>query len=532
MVTLKSVTRKALFFSIAIAVILCILQPLLAAQIDDGLFNGVAQKFSRPPVPSAQTCQTRVNDTPEKLVECVQASELWKLLAHFQQIADENRGSDGHGYRDTGTPGYKASVQYVAGLVQKAGYNVTVQSYPYRATKVVGVPQFSTADENYVLMRDWVVARLSGGGTVSAPIQPARGSADGCLRNDFAGFKPGNIALLQRGTCSFDVQVANAVAVGASAVIIYNTRDGGQDQLGEFTDPGNHFSVFPARLTRQASIPVIGVVSYSVGSELLQRYASGNAPRVQIDIRTQATSGTDYNLIAESPYGDPSHTVVIEGHLDSIFGAGMLDNASGSTTILAIALKMAKTPTKNRLRYIWFGGEELGLLGSAYYTQHLSSDERKIIAFDLDADVTATPNFDIYVADPATACNVFEFPSNVVPQSKFATELWTAYFHSLGVVSQSAPFGNCGTDSNSFALIGIPDTGILTMQDCCKSQSEVNIWGGYLGNYEGNVPGFDGGCCDQPNRWCDNLDNNDPAVLVGVSKATAWVTFKLANHSF
>jgi Zn-dependent M28 family amino/carboxypeptidase len=532
-VTLKTnVTVKSLGFSITCAVILCVLQPVLAAQIGDGLVSGVAQKVIRHAAPSAQSCQTRANDTPEKLLECTQSSQLWQLLAQFQQIANQNPGSDGHGNRDTGTPGYKASVEYVAGLVQKAGYKVTVQSYQYQATEVVGVPEFSTSDENYVLKRDWSVARLSGGGTVSASIQPTGGAGNGCLRSDFAGFIPGNIALLERGTCSFDVQVANSKAAGASAVVIYNTADAGQDRLGAFADPGGSPAVFPARLTRQASIPVLGVASYSVGSELLRQYTSGNAPQVHIDIRTQPTSGTDYNLIAESSFGDPNHTVVIEGHLDSIYGAGMLDNASGSTTILGIALNLAKTSTLNRLRYIWFGGEELGLLGSAYYTQHLSAAERKLIAFDLDADVTATPNFDIYVADPATACNVGQFPPNVVPQSKIGTQMWTNYFSAIGIVSQSAPFGNCGTDSNSFALIGIPDTGILTMQDCCKSQSEVDIWGGFLGNYEGQVPGNDGGCCDYPNRWCDNLDNNDPFVLGLASKATAYVTLKLANHAF
>jgi hypothetical protein len=526
-----NVRFKNLGFSIACAVILCVLHPLLAAQIGHEL-DGVSQKVIRHAAPSAQTCQMRVNETPEKLLECVQPSELWQMLSQFQQIANQNPGPDGHGNRDTGTTGYKASVAYVAGLMKKAGYTVTVQSYPYLATEVVGVPQFSTSDENYVLMRDWVVARLSGGGTVSASMQPAGGAGDGCLGSDFAEFIPGNIALLERGGCRFDVQVANAQAASASAVVIYNTPDAGQDQLNQVIDPGDHSLVFPARLTRQASIPVIGVAAYSVGSELLRRYTSGDAPQIHIDIRTWAKSGTDYNLIAESPFGDPNHTVVIEGHLDSIYGAGMLDNASGSTTILAIALNLAKTSTRNRLRYIWFGGEEIGLFGSTYYTTHLTSSQRKLIAFDLDADVTATPNFDIYVADPATACNVNQFPSNVVPQSKIGTQMWRDYFNSIGVVSGSAPFGNCGTDSNSFALIGIPDTGILTMQDCCKGQSEVNIWGGFPGNYEGQVPGNDGGCCDQPNRWCDNLSNNDPFVFGLVSKATAYVTLKLANQPF
>ena len=533
MVTLRPrITLKNIGFSSTCAVILCLLQPLLAAQLDNGVISGVAPRVIRHAAPSAQACQSRVNDTPEKLLECVRPSELWQHLAHFQQIAD-NHKIDGHGYRDTGTPGYKASVDYVAGLVRKAGYKVTIQTYQYRSTEVVGIPRLSASSENYVWIRDWYVARLSGGGTVTAPVQPVGGSGNGCLRSEFAGFIPGNVALLERGACSYDLQVANSQVAGASAVVIYNTPDVEQDQLSGLADPVQvHDTVFQARLTRQASIPVIGVASYSVGSELRRRHASGNAPQLHIEIRTQPKAGEDYNLIAESPFGDPNHTVIVEGHLDSIYGAGMLDNASGSTTILEIALNMAKTSTRNRLRYIWFGGEELGLLGSAYYTQHLSSSERKHIAFDIDADVTATPNFDIWIADPATACNVNQFPSNVVPQSKVGTKMWTDYFNSIGVVSQSAPFGNCGTDSNSFALIGTPDTGILTMQDCCKSQSEVDIWGGFLNNYEGQVPGNDGGCCDYPERWCDNLDNNDPFVFGMISKATAYVTLKLSNHPF
>jgi len=67
-----------------------------------------------------------------------------------------------------------------------------------------------------------------------------------------------------------------------------------------------------------------------------------------------------------------------------------------------------------------------------------------------------------------------------------------------------------GTDAFSFNQIGIPASGLLTGQDCCKSQEEVDLFGGQLGNYEGNLGTFDGGCVDQPFRWCDNIDNVDP----------------------
>jgi hypothetical protein len=461
-------------------------------------------------------CQQRVNDTPAKLLECIQQQALWQHLTKFQQISDANPGSDGHGNRDTGTTGYKQSVQYVAALMRQAGYLVTIQTYNYTTAEVTGVPQFQTSAGNFLQEQDWYVARLSGGGTVSAPVQTA---GTGCSSSDFTGFVAGNIALLSRANCVYDVQVANATIAGAAGVVLYNTQQNGNGVA------------LPARLIHPTTIPVISASS-TVGSALSRLYASGQAPTAHLDIRTQNQSRLDYNLIADSPFGDPNHVVVIEGHLDSIFGAGMLDNASGSTTILEIALNMANTSTTNQLRYIWFGGEELGLLGSAYYTTHLTSAEKAVIAFDVDADVTATPNYDYLIADPKFAYNASQFPPNVIPQSQLGNQFYASFFKSMGVPFRPSPFGNSGTDSNSFSLIGIPNTGILTEQDCCKDQNEVNVWGGSLGNYEGNIPSFDGGCVDYPNRWCDNLDNNDPAVLQLMSQASAYVTQQLANYAF
>jgi len=327
-----------------------------------------------------KSCRERVNDTLAKLEECIQRASLWRDLSEFQRIADENPGPRGHASRDTGTPGYAASVAYVAKLVRAAGYKVTIQRY------------------------------------------------------------------------------------------IYTKK------------------------------------------------------------HTQHKSDVDYNVIADSPFGDPRSVVVIDAHLDAIYGAGMLDNASGSTTILEVALNLAKTHTRNRLRYIWFGGEELGLLGSRYYTTHLSHAELKRIVFDVDADVTATPNFDILIADPANAGKVKRFPRNVVPQSKIGNDFFADFFNTGGVISRPARFGNDGTDSLSFSLAGVPNSGILTGQDCCKRRWETLLWGGYRGDYEGIVPGFHEACVDKPNRWCDNLSNDDPFVLELASKAVAYVTFKLANR--
>jgi hypothetical protein len=485
--------------------------------------------------PSQDVCAARVNDTAAKVVECIQQASLWHHLAAFQHIANQNPGRTGHPNRNTGTPGYKASVDYVAALMRQAGYKVTIQPYAYREFSMHGVPAFSAPGQSYVISRDWFVARLSGSGTLAGPVQPvgtraamkAGGAGSGCSGGDFAGFDAGNIALMQRGSCAFDTQVSNAQAAGAAAVVIYNSK-GDVEESGHGARDGG--GAFEARLTDAADIPVVGVASHAVGDDLVRRYVAGETPTARIDIQTDNNAkGIDYNLIADSPYGDPGHVVVVDAHLDAIYGAGMLDNASGSTTILETALMMAKTRTRNQLRYIWFGGEELGLLGSHYYTRTLTPEALHRIAFDIDVDVTATPNFDILIADAKFAHNVDRFPPNVVPQSRVGNKDFTDYFTKAGLISRAARFGNDGTDSNSFSLVGVPNTGILTQQDCCKKPWELKLWGGFRGNYEGDIPSFDGGCVDQPRRWCDNLSNNDRFVLEFVSKAVAAVTLVLAN---
>src|SRR2546429_5953724 len=83
----------------------------------------------------------------------------------------------------------------------------------------------------------------------------------------------------------------------------------------------------------------------------------------------------DWNVIADSQGGDKNHVVVVDAHLDAIYGEGMLDNASGSATILDIAQMMKNVNPVNKLRFIWFGGEELGLLGSLHYVTNLSPTE-------------------------------------------------------------------------------------------------------------------------------------------------------------
>ena len=489
---------------------------------------------------SAAGCQNRVNDTPRKLIPCIRRADLWAHMKAFQAIADANPGADGHPSRNSGEPGYKASVEYVARLMRQAGYKVTVQTYHFDYFSFVGTPTFSEVSptaHDYTLVSEWNPGRSNGSanaevqpaGGIIIPPTPAPSSASGCSPSDFSGFVAGRIALIQRGTCNFGAKVLNAQAAGASGVIIFNEGNPGRTAVtnGSLVD-ANGNPIIP-------TIPV-AFTSFDIGQSLYNQYqaiAGGGAPPIAtIGIQSiEKPNAEDYNLIADSKGGDPNSVLVVDAHLDAIFGAGMLDNASGSATILDIAQMMRKVRPLHKLRFIWFGGEELGLLGSAYYVKNLTPAELGQTAYDLDADVTATPNGIIGILDPAapdffTRTVSTTFPSNVYGPSQISRDQSIRYFDSIG--RNHELFSPVGTDAFSFNMAGIPASGMLTGQDCCKTQDEVALFGGYTGNYDGNVPSTDGGCVDNPFRWCDNLGNNDPAVLTYMSQAFGNTVVRMA----
>ena len=457
-------------------------------------------------------------------------------MKKFQAIADANPSpADGHPSRNSGEPGYKASADYVAQVMRDAGYNVTIQQYTFTYYLPTGIPAFSQTSptpHDYVLDDEWGAGQSTGsvtgglvqpaGGIVLAPT-PIPSSASGCSASDFSGFAPGRIALIQRGTCNFGVKVQNAQAAGASGVIIFNEGNPGRTdlQIGDLQDAAGN-PIIP-------TIPV-AFTTFAVGQDLYKQ-AQQSPPVVSLSIPAIVKQAPDYNVIAESKGGDSNHVVVVDAHLDAIYGAGMLDNASGSATILDIAQQMKHVNPLNKLRFIWFGGEELGLFGSSYYVNNLTSSELSHIGYDLDADVTATPNYTIGVLDPAapdlfTGTVSSTFPNRVYKASTVARDQAIAYFDSIG--KNHELFSPVGTDAFSFNEVGIPASGLVTGQDCCKTQHEVDLFGGYVGNFEGNVPSFDGGCVDNPFRWCDNLANNDKMVLTFMSRAFATMVVQMA----
>ena len=74
--------------------------------------------------PSNNGCNNRNLNQIDKLLQCVDAEDAFAHLDALQDIADANGG-----IRASGTPGYDESADYVAGLLEDAGFIVERQEF-------------------------------------------------------------------------------------------------------------------------------------------------------------------------------------------------------------------------------------------------------------------------------------------------------------------------------------------------------------------------------------------------------------------
>ena len=156
-------------------------------------------------------------------------------------------------------------------------------------------------------------------------------STSGCEASDFAGFPAGNIALLQRGTCTFELKSENAAAAGAVGAILFNQ--------GNTTAPDrNGIPAVTMGNGYTGGIPNLGT-TYALGAQL------AGTPGLRMSMVADVVRGvrTTYNVIAESTSGNPDNVVMAGAHLDSVGqGPGINDNGSGSAALLETAVQMAK----------------------------------------------------------------------------------------------------------------------------------------------------------------------------------------------
>ncbi|HEY6689329.1 MAG TPA: M28 family peptidase, partial [Propionibacteriaceae bacterium] len=319
----------------------------------------------------------------------------------------------------------------------------------------------------------------SGSGTVEGQVIAIGGivipptadpsSASGSAASDFPATPSGPaIALIQRGTCTFEEKVQNPETAGYDAVIIFNEGQPGRQELLEGT------------LGTPQNLPAIGI-SFADGEDLYQETQAGTVT-ARVVTSTVNEDRETQNIIADSPKGKINgQTIVVGAHLDSVTaGPGINDNGSGSATILEIAEQLAKLNYTKKLqrqvRFAFWGAEELNLLGSTYYVNSLTEAQRAKIYANLNFDMLGSPNYVRFVYDGDGS----DTPDAGPPGSDAIERIFLDYFKSKGLASEPTAFDG-RSDCGPFIEVGIPAGGLFSGAEGIKTPEEAAIYGGTAG---------------------------------------------------
>ncbi|CAF1555299.1 unnamed protein product, partial [Rotaria sordida] len=301
----------------------------------------------------------------------------------------------------------------------------------------------------------------------------------------------GRVALVKRGVCSFVDRAVLASKYNVAALLFYN--DG--------TSPDRISPIFIS-LGQNNELPAL-FLSYTLGQELADA-AQNPLNNVGVHITIRVADESRYpvgNICADTPTGDATQTIVIGGHSDSVpAGPGINDNSNGSVANLGLAVALARlfeTSTykkyKYRVRFCWWGAEEVGLLGSDFHikqAQNSTSVGERLSDYliNLNYDMLGSSNYMFGIYDGRTANN--NTPAHALPGTNKVTNLYR----------------ECGlSDHSPFLAAGIVAGGLFSGAAGLKSLDERNYYDKMLGQGLGGIADTIHDPCYH--QACDSIQN-------------------------
>jgi Zn-dependent M28 family amino/carboxypeptidase len=189
----------------------------------------------------------------------------------------------------------------------------------------------------------------------------------GCgLEEDFKRNIKGKIVLVSSRTPSShprwihrQEKYNRAVKGGASGFVFMNHL------------PGDLAATGSLQSNKIGKIPGIGI-SKETGERIKRLIASQNKTWVKLKIDVKISKALSHNVSGLIDPETENKELLICAHYDGHdISQAALDNASGTVTLLEIArmLSLCKDRLKKPVRFVTFGAEELGLIGSSHYAE-------------------------------------------------------------------------------------------------------------------------------------------------------------------
>ncbi|MFD1512188.1 M28 family peptidase [Halomarina rubra] len=158
-----------------------------------------------------------------------------------------------------------------------------------------------------------------------------------------------------------------AVQAGASAFVFENHVEGCLAPTGSVGTADSPIG----------DVPAVGVSS-ELGSRLLRRF-EGEQVTVSVDCTYETATSQNVHAVLGP---DTDEEVLVTSHVDAHdIAEGAMDNGAGTAMVveLASALAMREEELDTAVRFVAFGAEEVGLVGSEYAADRMALDDVKAI---------------------------------------------------------------------------------------------------------------------------------------------------------
>jgi hypothetical protein len=450
-----------------------------------------------------------VNKQNVKLSSNVEISNIVDHLRVLEKIAYDHPSKS-----RSVVNAFNASLDYVAKtLSENTKCKLSRQNFFVPVYDQIAVPSISyTLPFQYALQHgvDFQQLRYGGNGdvTIEAPVDLL--NSTGCSIDDFANSRNKIVLLEMKSTdCELIYKALNAEKSGVKSILFYNSY--ARKSLAMNRVRFTNWTYESPQWSQISNISTFSI-SYSFGKTLL----SLPSTILKIVSNTRVQVVPTQNLICD--VGEGTDVLFAGSHLDSVpEGPGINDNGSGSSSLLEIAIqyfKMGIVP-KQRVRFAWWGAEEIGLLGARHYVRELANRdavELNKIAIYLNFDMLGSPNFILGVHDGVTSLN----PSTRTTSKKI-TGVFEEFFNKTII-----PFARtdmvAGSDFVPFMDASIATGGLEAGASVLKTMQERTKFGGFAN--AAHDPCY--------HQFCDTVENINLDALEIHAKAAAYVVHTLS----
>lgn len=421
--------------------------------------------------------ETILPDPWNNLIQKIDIDKINTHMVALNNIATENLN------RASGTIGYQKSIDYVKSQIPES-FELFEQTFQYKTKKISNSSKITLKinHKKYEINSDQINLK-----TLVNPVTINDHDLEfsneipfptGCNTFDYKGFlnELDDFFYAREGGCSLSQKMTIAKQNGINLII----------HLVENFEKNNHFDINKDELLYQIQV-------IEIRKSLLQYLLNNRSPKdkivAKIDIEVQTVSTETTNLIVTSKEPEGGKIIMMGGHLDSVEeGAGINDNGSGISALLEL-MKLQDSESINnshKVSFSFWGAEEAGLIGSTYYVDNLSKDEKSNIISYTNFDMIASKNYirNIYEGNDLVKNSLkYYFDKNSLPYS----------FIEVGRRSDHYPF----------SAVGIATSGLFTGASSIKSTAGAKLYGGTAG--EAYDPCY--------HKSCDTIDNVNLEIL-------------------